>query len=158
MDHKFKPWLRQVIKVLHRDGVLSNTDLTGIIVSNYEDVEELFEHGLGSQLAAQLLIEDLYECENEDGGIELIGDIPDVNGDGDDEDLECDDDDPDDDDPDDENIDNMTSEDSDDDGDYSDCCRYRIIEIFDTRFASAKLLKSERNVFLIRILRTIYLI
>ena len=164
----FKPWLRQVINALHRDGALSNTDITGIIVSKYEDVEELFEHGLGSQLVAQLLTEDLYDQENEDGGVEAFGDSHNENTGGGDEASECEDDDPDDDefpDPDDdefpeeENIDNQTSEpNEDDDEGCSDGYGHKTVRFFDNRFASVTLLKSEHTILLLRIFRTVHLI
>ena len=155
MDFKFKPWLRQVIKALHTDGMLDSTDITETIVSNYEEVEELFEHGLGTQLVVEILTEDLYDQENEDGGVD--GDEENTDESGEDEwdnYAHIDDDEfPE------ENIDNITSEpNEDDDEGCSDGCGYKIIRFFDTRFASVTLLKSEHTVFLLRIFRTVHLI
>lgn len=172
--NSFKSYLRQIIKTLKIDGVLDSTNITQMIIANYEDVEELFEHGLGSQLAAQLLTNDQqnedcsmenFEADNNDPG----DDDSDNEYDPNDDDPETDDefpeeenidnqtsepdDESDDDDPEDENLDNTTFEPEDD----SDGNEYEITEIFDTRFAYAILLKSEYTILLIRIQNSIFL-
>jgi hypothetical protein len=161
MDHKFKPWLKQIIKTLKIDGVLDSTDITGMIISNYESVEELFEQGIGSHLVAQLLTEDVYDCENENED----GKIEDFEGDEDNpgelSEDEYDDDDPIDDDEDDdeeENIDNQTSETDEDDDESDNRAEDFDISYFETRFVSIVFLKSlDHKTRIIKVLNSVFI-
>jgi hypothetical protein len=143
MDHKFKPWLRQIIKTLKRDGVLDSTGITQMIIANYEEIEECFEDGLGSGLAAQLLTEDLYPYyqENEYGGV-----------DDDDDDPEDDDEFPE------ENIDNITSEPDEDDDESDNRAEDFDISYFETRFVSIVFLKSlDHKTRIIKVLNSVFI-
>jgi len=154
---KFKPWLRHIIKTLQSDGVLNTNGVSEMIISRYEDIEELFEHGLGSQLVAQLLTEDLYDQENEDGTIEDDDENnPDDNWDEDGYDPEKEDDDIEF--PEEENLNNQTSEPDDENDEYSDWGKPKITQIFDTRIASANILRFGHKILLFRIFSGVFLL
>jgi hypothetical protein len=131
-------------------------------------------------LAAQLLTENMYDQENEDGSVEsedripiesdedeyvdkYVDDDPIDDDEDDDEEENIDnitsepDEEYDDDDPEDENLDHQTPDPNEGEDEYSDGCEYKITRFFDSQFACFTLLKSEYSIFIVRIQNSILL-